>query len=154
MCRILSDQGKRLAPSETLRPVEQSLSSDGTLSVMMACQNGGLSLHNTAEVLHINDHPVCRIRYRARSEAQGWLVVSVRPYNPEGISFIHQIEFDRAHKCWCIDDKQIAPIVHGAKWIIHKRTSRTLESPHAGLLPAGFSAEHLGPNDLPGTSTL
>jgi len=35
----------------------------------------------------------------------------------------------------------------GARWIQKKRLSENLNSPHAGLLPAGFSAEHLGPND-------
>jgi len=35
----------------------------------------------------------------------------------------------------------------GARWIQKKRLSDTLGKPHAGLLPAGFSAEHLGPND-------
>ena len=35
----------------------------------------------------------------------------------------------------------------GAHWIQKKRLTDTLDKPHAGLLPAGFSAEHLGPND-------
>jgi hypothetical protein len=39
------------------------------------------------------------------------------------------------------------PIVKGARWIARKRLTREGDSPHAGLLPAGFSAEHLGPND-------
>src|SRR5690606_9038026 len=39
------------------------------------------------------------------------------------------------------------PIQRGARWIIRKRLDDELEAPHAGLLPAGFSAEHLGPND-------
>lgn len=34
----------------------------------------------------------------------------------------------------------------GARWIVRKR-SRKDGTPHGGLLPAGFSAEHLGPND-------
>lgn len=38
-------------------------------------------------------------------------------------------------------------IARGARWIMRKRLSDTLDTPHAGLLPAGFSAEHLGPND-------
>jgi len=38
-------------------------------------------------------------------------------------------------------------IVRGARWIMHKRLSEDTGAPHAGLLPAGFSAEHLGPND-------
>jgi hypothetical protein len=35
----------------------------------------------------------------------------------------------------------------GADWIIRKRLKKKPESPHAGLFPPGFSAEHLGPND-------
>jgi hypothetical protein len=40
------------------------------------------------------------------------------------------------------------PVERAAKWILDKRTSKDLAKPHAGLLPAGFSAEHLGPNDF------
>jgi hypothetical protein len=39
-------------------------------------------------------------------------------------------------------------ILRGARWITHKRLAETIDAPHAGLLPAGFSAEHLGPNDF------
>lgn len=39
-------------------------------------------------------------------------------------------------------------IRRGADWISSKRTAKTPDSPHAGLLPAGFSAEHLGPIDF------
>ena len=38
-------------------------------------------------------------------------------------------------------------IVRAARWIQRKRISSELKDQHAGLLPAGFSAEHLGPND-------
>ena len=37
--------------------------------------------------------------------------------------------------------------LNGADWIIGKRLPEDGRTPHAGLLPAGFSAEHLGPND-------
>ncbi|MFA5144340.1 MAG: GtrA family protein [Candidatus Omnitrophota bacterium] len=40
------------------------------------------------------------------------------------------------------------PIIKAGKWLCKKRLSGNLQSPHAGLLPAGFSAEHLGPNDF------
>ncbi len=39
------------------------------------------------------------------------------------------------------------PIERGAHWILRKRLPKDLPETHAGLLPAGFSAEHLGPND-------
>jgi hypothetical protein len=38
-------------------------------------------------------------------------------------------------------------VVRAAEWIIGKRSCISPKTPHAGLLPAGFSAEHLGPND-------
>jgi hypothetical protein len=36
----------------------------------------------------------------------------------------------------------------GVQWISRKRIPSTSQYLHAGLLPAGFSAEHLGPNDF------
>jgi hypothetical protein len=39
-------------------------------------------------------------------------------------------------------------IDHGARWIMRKRLPRDTGRAEAGLLPAGFSAEHLGPNDF------
>ncbi|MDX1377150.1 MAG: hypothetical protein R3357_16410, partial [Burkholderiales bacterium] len=38
-------------------------------------------------------------------------------------------------------------IRRGAQWIVDKRVRDEPGSPHAGLLPPGFSAEHLGPSD-------
>jgi hypothetical protein len=45
------------------------------------------------------------------------------------------------------DSSWMTGIVKGADWIGKKRKSNRDGQPHAGLLPAGFSAEHLGPND-------
>ncbi|MFN2328568.1 MAG: hypothetical protein ABR612_06600 [Chromatocurvus sp.] len=39
------------------------------------------------------------------------------------------------------------PIDRAARWITRKCLPASPPTPHAGLLPAGFSAEHLGPND-------
>ncbi len=38
-------------------------------------------------------------------------------------------------------------IFKGARWIIRKRLSKQSDKLHDGLMPAGFSAEHFGPND-------
>ncbi len=48
---------------------------------------------------------------------------------------------DQSPKSWH------SPIEKGARWILRKRLKDSIDAPHAGLLPAGFSAEHLGPND-------
>jgi hypothetical protein len=38
--------------------------------------------------------------------------------------------------------------LRGAEWIVFKRLPDNLSALHAGLMPAGFSAEHLGSNDF------
>jgi hypothetical protein len=38
-------------------------------------------------------------------------------------------------------------VIAAARWIVRKRLPDQPASEHAGLLPAGFSAEHLGPNN-------
>lgn len=45
------------------------------------------------------------------------------------------------------DKSLLRSIVLGADWIIDKRMERKTDPLLGGLLPAGFSAEHLGPND-------
>ena len=45
------------------------------------------------------------------------------------------------------DPRWLKAVTKGADWIIRKRLKENSVSPHSGLLPPGFSAEHLGPND-------
>ncbi|MFP4388451.1 MAG: hypothetical protein ACLFPR_05815 [Desulfococcaceae bacterium] len=42
----------------------------------------------------------------------------------------------------------LATLDRGAAWIVKKRLPRKRGDRHGGLFPAGFSAEHLGPNDF------
>jgi hypothetical protein len=42
----------------------------------------------------------------------------------------------------------LSAMERGAKWIAKKRLPRKRGDRHGGLFPAGFSAEHLGPNDF------
>ncbi len=47
-----------------------------------------------------------------------------------------------------IPEDWLAAVKKGAHWIKKKRLPKNSPSPGAGLFPAGFSAEHLGPNDF------
>jgi hypothetical protein len=47
-----------------------------------------------------------------------------------------------------LPEEWLKAVDKGARWIIRKRLPKTSGKPHAGLLPAGFSAEHFGPNDF------
>jgi GH15 family glucan-1,4-alpha-glucosidase len=46
-----------------------------------------------------------------------------------------------------LDTKWRNSVVRAGRWIKRKRTRKDTDDLHAGLLPAGFSAEHLGNND-------
>jgi len=46
------------------------------------------------------------------------------------------------------DEPFLKALFKGADWITKKRVMTGKDAPHHGLLPAGFSAEHLGPNDF------
>jgi len=45
------------------------------------------------------------------------------------------------------DKALFSSLKKGAQWIVKKRRTKNDGKRHDGLLPAGFSAEHLGPND-------
>jgi hypothetical protein len=46
-----------------------------------------------------------------------------------------------------LPEELMKSVLRGARWIGRKRVSNKLNAPYAGLMPAGFSAEHLGLND-------
>lgn len=46
-----------------------------------------------------------------------------------------------------LDEKWKKIVFKAAEWIVKKRMPEKINCSHAGLMPAGFSAEHLGPND-------
>lgn len=46
-----------------------------------------------------------------------------------------------------LSESLLSALIKGARWILRKRRDKKDQKPHDGLLPAGFSAEHLGPND-------
>ena len=60
-------------------------------------------LQSRVEVVGEGPNGTCRIRVRALSHRKGWLVVSLRPYNPEGISFINDLRLDSTRSRWTVD---------------------------------------------------
>ncbi len=65
--------------------------------------------------------------------------------NGEAIWMYHRFALLTGEK---LPPEWLAAIKKGARWIQRKRLPRDSQSPGAGLFPAGFSAEHLGPNDF------
>ena len=102
---IVSDTGRFLVPSR-LDSVHQYLGVEENLSVETLAEDQGMSLGSRVEVVLEKGLPFCHIRYIGRSDYPGWMVVALRPYNPEGVAFIHKIRIDkRERNKWFIEDR-------------------------------------------------
>lgn len=88
---VIAEQGERLIPSR-LEGVSQELShAGGRLAVITQAARAGLQLHMEVEMVRQAEQVVCAMRFNARAARPAWLVVALRPCNPEGISPIHDV---------------------------------------------------------------
>ena len=84
--------GEWLIPSR-LPAVDQRLDrGDDDLSVTTTAETGGLQLVSRARVVAAGDGHRLECRYTATAAAGGRLALALRPYNPEGISFIQRLD--------------------------------------------------------------
>lgn len=103
---VVAEDGRALIPSQ-MSDVRQQLDLSQGLAVVTASTLVGLELQSRAEVA-ADPGPVCRLTLRARSDSRAWLVVSARPCNPEGISFIHRISLEEDGRQWTINRRHTA----------------------------------------------
>ena len=104
---ILADDGEKLIPSRTdSKYVKQNCNLDeDRLLVTTRIKKDNFRLHSKVWMEISGDKPVCRISYSAAAPTRATLVVSLRPCNPEGVSFIHSIKLDRESRLWRIGGK-------------------------------------------------
>lgn len=103
-CWIVAEDGRSLLPSRALQVCQRLDISD--LTVITESASDGLELRCRVNCEAIDDLPVCRLRARALVDASGWMVIALRPFNPEGISFIQKVVLAPDRKAWLIDGKQ------------------------------------------------
>ncbi len=85
--------------------------------------------------------------FRARQTAQGYFLSQEGEWDSNGEALWIMRQY--CEMTGNVPPKEWKESIHKAgKWICKKRLSSDLDLPHAGLLPSGFSAEHLGPNDF------
>lgn len=87
---IVLEDGHALLPSRQLA-VSQNLILNGGLCVETETHTARARLDSKAEVVMESGVPVCQLKITGTADKKAWLVVSLRPFNPEGVSFIHQI---------------------------------------------------------------
>ncbi len=106
---LVPESGPLMLPSKLrAKDFEQALSLDEELRVSSrAGWAGGATLRTEVELCLLNHEPHCCVRVRAEGMSAGYLAVALRPYNPEGISFI----------------ERIAVTAEGCGWRINHRTT-------------------------------
>jgi len=101
-----------ITPEHTLLPsrskeCRQWQELDDGLAIVTEATNADLSLRMRAEVVPEAGEAVCRLAVTASSGEPGWLVVALRPLNPEGISFINEVTLAEDGRSWRIDDRTV-----------------------------------------------
>lgn len=102
---LLAEDGRCLLPS---RAADCRQRQDMEMGVRLTTetQTTGLALTSRAWVELVSGRPVCKLNLQARADTDAWLVLALRPQNPEGISFIHQVGLSEARDAWIVDDTQ------------------------------------------------
>ncbi len=89
---LIPRQGKGLVPSK-LERADQSWDLSGPPAVATRCESEHGSLAMRATVDLVDGRAVLSCDYEAAPTADGWLVLAVRPYNPEGVQFVESITY-------------------------------------------------------------
>ncbi len=101
---IITDDGQELIPSQ-LKSIKQSLDIGAGVAVITETQTETVSLVSRIDVSTENDHAVCRNELVARANCRSWLVITLRPYNPEGVSFIRDVSLNANQQAWLINNQ-------------------------------------------------
>jgi len=99
---IIPQDGAPLIPSRS-PGVSQTIGFDDSLWVITESKLAQLKLQLKARVIGSAQAPLCRIMMTGYAQAGARLVVSLRPYNPEGISFINSISLLKDSPGWQVN---------------------------------------------------
>ncbi|HSP41408.1 MAG TPA: hypothetical protein VLO11_00930, partial [Luteolibacter sp.] len=104
---IVSEDRRRLLPSKLDdSAVTQKLVMDPAPEVRTKCGIDGLELELATRMVRDNGGPPrLSTTVKGTSDIDGWLVVAVRPYNPEGVQFIHRIEWEDSGTAFRVNDE-------------------------------------------------
>jgi hypothetical protein len=104
-CWLLTEDGRCLLPSRAA-DVRQWQDMTAGACIITESSMPGLSQSSRAWVQLESGVPVCKLHVQACADADGWLILALRPYNPEGISFIHGVELSGDRTVWTVDGTQ------------------------------------------------
>jgi hypothetical protein len=102
---IVGKGSDTIFPSKSV-PHMHRLDYEGNLRVETSFKNGSAQLKEAVEVESEKGIPYCRMHIKAAAEAGSKLIVSVRPFNPEGVSFINSIQVSNDYSEWTVNKKE------------------------------------------------
>ncbi|MDG9670994.1 hypothetical protein ONV78_24855 [Hahella sp. CR1] len=104
---IVTADGDILAPSRSTE-TRQALHTEG-LSVVTETEELDMRLRVEAQVVMRDGAPVCLLDMTGNAGRDAWLVLALRPYNPEGVRFIHEVTLNPQRNGWTVDnERQVA----------------------------------------------
>lgn len=93
-CWVIARDGTQFIPSR-MDGATQVIRKDHGLSVETRLEKNGFMLETTVRMEQENRNFYACMEAEAASEKEAWLVVALRPYNPEGVQFIENIRFEK-----------------------------------------------------------
>ncbi|MFO7905521.1 MAG: hypothetical protein R6U98_22850 [Pirellulaceae bacterium] len=99
---IFAADGTRLFPSRCPAS-HQYLDFSQGLAVTTEVEGGAHWLRARAEVMGDAARPVCRQTWVAESRQPAWLAIALRPFNPEGVSFVYDVQWNTKEGGWTVD---------------------------------------------------
>ncbi len=90
-CAVLHDNGELFHPAEKTG-AEQMLLLENGVALRTTVRGKHALIESSADVVERDGNAVLRLNIDAVADIPGSLIVAVRPYNPEGISFIEKLQ--------------------------------------------------------------
>lgn len=138
---IFSEPEFLLIPSQTASAV-QGWGASSHPSIVTTTERNAVRLTSVVEAEEASGAPICKIRWTASSDRKAWLAVSLRPFNPEGVSFVDTVDLLPDRKGWKVNQKQAVYFdAEPDRYLFSEYRSgdvaRRLQTPHASAaLPA------------------
>ncbi|MFW5960140.1 MAG: hypothetical protein ACOCSE_03350, partial [Chitinivibrionales bacterium] len=102
---IIKENGEGIYPAES-ECLKQTLDYEGNLSINTQTSEGNAELKETAEVKgDSSGSDFLSMNIKGSLDGRGFLVIALRPFNPEGVSFIHKIKTSDNRRIWEINAK-------------------------------------------------
>ena len=106
-CWLIDDDGKAYVPSRASNDqISQKLQIDENIAVLTRLKDQNVCLSTHVEVISHSGEHICQLKIRGGMSKDGWIAVSLRPFNPEGVSLIRTVKFLEENNEWLVDKKQ------------------------------------------------